>query len=141
MEGEGAWLASYRTVFHRTVFVYYFFVNISWERGTPYFRHTLPAVTFFKKVNGLAQCRTCLCWSSIAVPRNQISWDLTYDPRRRYEAHRRRDIKKTSSQILFEIFRRSQKDLLKIYNKIGRRFYKKIFGRSSVHFLPFDKIF
>ena len=36
---------------------------------------------------------------------------------------------------------RSQKDFLKIYNKIGRRFYMKIFGRSSVHFLPFDKNF
>ena len=36
---------------------------------------------------------------------------------------------------------RSQKDFLKIYKKINRRFYKKIFRRSSDNFWPFDRIF
>ena len=36
---------------------------------------------------------------------------------------------------------RSQKDFLKIYKKINRRFYKKIFRRSSDNFWTFDKIF
>ncbi len=37
----------------------------------------------------------------------QIFSKSSNDPRRRYEAHRRRDIKKISLRVLFEIFRRS----------------------------------
>jgi hypothetical protein len=37
----------------------------------------------------------------------QIFSKSSYDPRRRYEAHRRRHIKKISLRVLFEIFRRS----------------------------------
>ncbi len=50
----------------------------------------------------------------------QIFSNSSYDPRQRYEAHRRRDIKK--------VFLRSLEDLLflKIFKKINRR--------SSVHF-------
>ncbi len=36
---------------------------------------------------------------------------------------------------------KTQKDFLKIYKKINRRFYKKIFRRSSVHFWQFDEFF
>ncbi len=79
----------------------------------------------------------------------QIFSKSSYDPRRRYEAHRRRDIKKISLRVPFKIFRRSSNksflrsswDLKKNFWRFIRRLTDDFIRRSSVHFWPFDKNF
>ena len=59
---------------------------------------------------------------------SQIFYKSSYDPRRRYEAHRRRDIKKISLGVLFEILRRSS---IKIFLRSSWDL-KKIFWRFII---------
>ena len=79
----------------------------------------------------------------------QIFWKSSYYPRRRYEAHRRRDIKKISLRVLFEIFRRSSIkfflrsswDLKKIFWRFIRRLTEDFIRRSSEDLLSiFDHL-
>ena len=84
----------------------------------------------------------------------QISWDLTqiflkssYYPRRRYEAHRRRDIKKISPPVLIEILRRSSIniflrsswDLKKIFWRFIRILAEEFISSSQKDFEDFSK--
>ena len=79
----------------------------------------------------------------------QIFRKSSYDPRRRYEAHRRRDIKKISSWVLFEIFRRSSIkffmrsswDLKKIFWRFIRRLAEDFIRRSSEDLLTILKFY
>ena len=79
----------------------------------------------------------------------QIFSKSSYDPRRRYEAHRRRDIKKISLRVLFKIFRRSSNkfflrsswDLKKIFWRFIRRLTEDFIRRSSEDLLSiFDHL-
>ena len=79
----------------------------------------------------------------------QIFLKSSYYPRRRYEAHHRRDVKKISLRVLFEILRkssikfllRSSWDLKKIFWRFISILPEDFLRRSSVHFWTFDRIF